>query len=863
MDNKFIFNYDKFKQILVKYNGQKIYYGDFENVLIDTLEKMNYSKQKKQVLISLQQEFTAIFVIIYSVIEEYLKNISCLDNNILNNVKYGDKVVKGGELLIFDKFDNQYIHMIGKDNCKVMIPIEKAYLLTKYTGTANRINKANKHINIAKEFLSHLMDIKKEELLGDIVKSVLIVVESKEKLFNFINSIEIIFNGDKYKLPEIFPFAYYSSEENYEYFKGNKIKQNALIKFVSSTYTALDLIREDENINNIIFIGNNTYKNSLNLEVRQIEMYDSVEKIMFIDSWESNFDFTIFDDEFSIYAFTKNVILDNVNLYSEKTENYMSDLQKYNNTLLLNLANKEISIYQINNAEKFDKCIYRICINLKSLFDFSYDNIQVLDFCKISYSLCNKLEQTVVQLKRSSDNEHKINEQIENLNKIKNVFSENRSEHIIMNEIINEFIDAIKLIYIDNYKNEFIMQRYSRKKPYTLFVKNKTEFEAVKLYYKQYPSYKFSVRLLKKKLKDIYYENVIMPFYLDSKNINFLKSNKILSLDLLVYNREKSRVDSLIYKTLEEIRYVEDNNQLSKVKEEIAIPIINKHYLNKSNKKLAEDNLEFTDNEHKVNKLIEENLLDIYLSRNKNKSNDYVRNINIKKVVLFKDGNYAFLTANYKANVLDKYNSNIESKELIKLQPEDNIIFTLNRVNEEEDIVKIILKKLLQIEQFKNKYGQYFKLNKLWKDELKKYMKTNDLTEENISAEFRMNSRIVNKVTIANWLNGNIVGPRNPDDIRIAIKIINKENLLKEEDKIVEACQYERKIQVHVRKALAKIIVNSVTSEDKEESEIQKLIKDTVDDISRYAYIGTIESIKDVTESMNIQYVNRVIEKEV
>lgn len=862
MNNDTLFDYDKFNHIIIKYKGNKLSYGDFEKLLFNTLHKMKNAKEKKQVLISLEQELTFVFLIIYVSISEYLKNICSLDNNILNDIKPGDKVVKNGQLLIFNKLDEEYIYMSDKDECKIMLPIEKAYMLTKYIGNASRINKAPNGHNIAQEFLSDLLKIKKEEFIGNIKNSTIIVVESKEKLYDIINSIEIYFNKRKYNLSEIFPLAYYSSEENFEFFKGNKIKQNGLIKFMTNSSLALDLIRDDENINNVIFIGSDTYKNSIDVEIRQIEMYDSVEKIIMIDTWESNYDFTIFDNEFSIYAFTKKVILDNINLYNDNMCNYYSELQKYNNQLMFNIVNKEINIYQINNSEEFDVCIHNICINLKSLFDFSYDNVQILDFLKISYSLCNRFEQTIIPLKKSVENLNKVNFQLKNLVNIMVAFSEERSEYIIMKEIIDEFNSIIKLLNITNFKSDFILKQYTEKKQSMLMIKNKNEFMEAKYYYNKYPSYKINIEMFDKLKENINSENIIISFYADSKDINIITTNKVLNMSVLVYEREKYRINALIYKTIAMFKYIDNNNKLSEYENELLV--INKYYKRNDVYNELLDNKEIVKIEKNVEKLIEENLLNIYLNKNKYSYNvnDYAGNKNIKKFVMFNDGNYAFLTTNYKANVLDKNNNDIVTKKLDQLKIDDNMIFTFNKVSGEEDIVKVILKKLLEIKQFKEKYEQHFRLNKLWKDELRKYMNAYNLTEENICTEFRLCSRIINKVTIMNWLNGNIVGPRDPNDIRIIAKIINNKSLNDQIDKVVEACQSERKIQVHVRKALAKIIINSVALIDNEESEIEKLIRNTIDDISRYAYIGKITLIKDVTENMNAQYVNRVIERE-
>ncbi|MDF2882857.1 MAG: hypothetical protein K0R54_3414 [Clostridiaceae bacterium] len=858
MEDVDVLNYEKFKSIVIQYYGKQIKYSDFERLLVNIFQKINNSQEKKQVLISMNKEFTFIILLIYLSINEYIENACNSSNNILNNLKSGDKLVKNGKLVVFDKNDDKYIYMLD-GNCKVMIPLEKAYTLTKYMGTASRINNYENSKRVTKKIISELLNINEEEFIGDIKKSTLIVFENKEKLYNIIESIEVIHNEKKYKLSEVFPFSYHSSEGNYEFLRGNRIKQNALIKFTTNSSLALDLIREDENISNVIFIGESTYKNFLDTEIRQIEMYDSVNKIILLDTWESTFDFTIFDDEYLMYAFTKSVILDNVNLYGDITKDCDSPLQEYNNLILLNFVNKEINIYEVND-EDIDSNIYDITANLKSLFDYSYDNVQVLDFLKISYSLCNKIEQTLIPLGESKENTYNINKRLDNLINISKIFPENRAEYIVMQEIIELFTNIIKAIKNENEKSNFIMRQYTDKNKYDLFIKNKNELNAVKIYYSKYPSHKFKIKLFDSFKESNSYENLIIPFFIDTKYLNIIGTNKILNLDIIVYKREKFKIDRIVNKTLNMLRYIVKKNKLiDYIEEENELPVINKYYINDDKK----DNVELISIEKQVDKLVEENLLNIYLNKAKNGSIEHESSsMNIRKFIMFKDGNYAFLTSNYKANVLDKANNDIIQKELNELNIDDRLIFTINKINGEEDIVKVILKKLLEVKEFSEKYEQYFKLNRFWKDELIKYMEKYNLKEENICEEFRYNSRIINKVTIINWINGNIIGPRDPNDIRIVSKIVNNINLSSQIDKVVEACQYERKIQIHVRKALAKIIVNSVIEADVEENEIQKLIINAIDDIRRYAYIGKIDLIREVTENINIQYINRVIERE-
>ena len=106
-------------------------------------------------------------------------------------------------------------------------------------------------------------------------------------------------------------------------------------------------------------------------------MYDNIDKILLMDTWESNFDFTFIDDEFGMYAITKGVLIDNMKLFSSE---YETDVQQINYNMIYNTVNREMNIYEINYIDRINRNIYDITTSLKALCDFGYENIEVLDF---------------------------------------------------------------------------------------------------------------------------------------------------------------------------------------------------------------------------------------------------------------------------------------------------------------------------------------------------------------------------------------------------------------------------------------------------------------------------------------------------
>lgn len=859
---------NKFESLKIIYGKKEFKFQEYEKYILNILNKINSNDKKKNFLISNEKNLTSILIFIYYLFNEYIKNVCNKNNSILNDIKKGDKLVLlNKDIMEFDSLQifngKEYIVGIDKKSCKRMIPIERIYELSKYSGTANRINEdKSKKIkgNIAKEFIADLINVGRDTLIGDIIDSTIFVVESKEKLYSMIYDLAVEYNGVKYSISEMFPLAYYSSEDRFEFFKGNSIKQSAVIKFTINSSVALDIIREDENVKNIIFVGEGSYRNSLESEIRQMEMYDNIDKILLMDTWESNFDFTFIDDEFGMYAITKGVLIDNMKLFSSE---YETDVQQINYNMIYNTVNREMNIYEINYIDRINRNIYDITTSLKALCDFGYENIEVLDFIKIGYSLCNRLERTILPLNKCENNSRIVRKCLDNMKRYISIFDKTRIEYNIMYDILIKFNELIDELNDRNPKLEFLKKNFNNKKRYIIGIKNKDELKDVCSYFAKYPSCKFTPIVINKRNKFVNEDNVIITSYINSDEINIILTNSMLKVEVIVYKREKNKINNLIRKTENMISYIENNNLISNIDDEALTDYfkINKIYSRSNIVNNIQYNAEELENEEaNIHKIIEEKFMNICIRKTEARIGEQGNRINVRKFITFEDGNYAFLTNYYKASVLK--NNDIISEKINMLNINDSIVFTKNKINGEEDIVKIIIRRLLENEKFRDSYFHYFALNKLWKTELRNYMNKYCLSEANISNEFAVLGKKKHKVTISNWLNGNIIGPSDADDIRIIAKIVNSAKLNENLEKVIEACSYERRIQIEVRKALAEVIINSVAFSDREDSEFKDLIRSVVDDIDKYAYVGNIVSIKDIDEEMNQQYVNRIIERE-
>ncbi len=266
-----------------------------------------------------------------------------------------------------------------------------------------------------------------------------------------------------------------------------------------------------------------------------------------------------------------------------------------------------------------------------------------------------------------------------------------------------------------------------------------------------------------------------------------------------------------------------------------------------------EDNITNTINMNFI-KLIENEIA--YNTNHNNGVSKYLA----KKLILFKDNNYAFLSENYEVNIIDRAKNDIVIKDINDIEIGDEIIFVVNN-NGGTNIVKETILKLLNEEEFSNKYKKYFSNNAFWKDVLRNYMRVNEFTFNDIAEKFKVYGQTIHPLTISNWINGNIVGPRDTKFLLNIAEITNDKKLKENIDEIIISCKQVRSIQSKVSRAIAKIIINSIVTNDFKEDSIGEYVNSLIKDIDDYAYIGEVSHIKNINQEISGQYINRLSER--
>ncbi len=853
---------DKLKEINIIYNNKELSINSFDNSIFETINKIYENGNKNNFMISIDDELTVIYMLIFLGIKTYYENMIDPDKSILDIIQKDEKVCYKGEIYTYcgiNEFNKKkYIKLKGNKGLITKILLENSFEITIYNGTSSRINKS-KHFssgtNITKKFISDICNCDINELNGFINSSNLLVMKGKEKLLDIIESIQIKYNDKKIPFTELFTLGYWSSEENCLIVK-NRIKEDLLFNLASNMSTALDLIINDEKIRNVVVIGDKTYKDSLETEIKRINLYDRINKLILVGSWENTTNFSYFispDNEFYNYLITEKFLLTNINFYSKDEFQTKARLQAKNYKLIKNMINKKIINKDVEDVLEVGTGILKITGHLKNLCVYGESNDHILQFIKITYNICSKLESTIIPFIYCKENYENIKSKFEKLKLICSTFDNTRVEYGLMKsiiEIISEII--IKLMKKNDKAEELKNIIKSSDGKITLLIKNKDEIKDIERYLMlQRVSNKVKVIEYKKNIDILSFNNIIIPFY--QNDINIFSSNYLKEVYVVCYRREKYRYkrDESINKKI--INEIYKTNKLE----------CDEDY---NNIDIADfDNVEedtIINKDEMINDIIETNWIRIITSLEgdySNKSFNGAKSI-AKKLVIFKDGKYAFLSENYIVNSIDRVKNDIDIKKIEEIEYGDELIFVVDTVTDRNDIVKDTIEKLLEQIEFKKKYKRYFYNNLFWKEVLINYMEKNFLDEKDIANNFKIYGHTITPLAIKNWLNGNIIGPQNLEHIRVVSDIVKNMKLSEKIDEVIISCKQVRSIQIQIRKAIARMIINSVVSSKSDDYNIYQYVKEVIGDLNNYAYIGEVISIKDIEQEIPVQNINRLIE---
>ncbi|MGG5461194.1 DrmE family protein [Clostridium sp. B9] len=847
-----------FEKFSIRYFDKEVKLNDIDKVLIDIIDKVFKSDKKNNFIFIDDYELITIYSFILIGIYSYYENMIDPENDILDIIEKGQKVCYDGKVNTFLGYNNingiEYIKLKDSKELITNILKENAFQLTIYNGSATRINKVNGVTiknNITKLFIDKLFGCGIDNLSGCINNSSLMIFNGKEKVLELIENIDIEINGEITPLPELIPMGYWSSDENCILIK-NRRKEDILFNITCGMGDVRDLIWNNENIKNVFIFGDKSCESYLETELRDIRLDYNIEKLVVFGGEDvKNIKYFLDNDnEFELYAITRDYILENIKLNSGDN---LSNVQKKTLELFENKVEKNICIKFVKENEKFDRCIKGILLLTKELCSYSDIDGTILQFIRLSYHLSNLIEGTIIPLRYSSDNKEDMIKKVSIMNDIKDEFDFTRVEFDLMNRIIVLINEAIGIISNKNAKFDLIREiAKSSNERYTLLVKNDFEIKEFQRFLMAQRINNININKFNRKVKIENFENIILPFYQDLYNI--FNDSKFKDVTLICCKREYQRYRNKEREYAQLLNDIWEKNNLG----------VNENTLNQSfsNDIDIEEEGKLSSIEENINHTIDVNFIRIieneivYNSNNTNGVSKYLA----KKLIVFKDNNYAFLSENYTVNIIDRTKNDIVTKDINHIELGDEMIFVINN-NGSTDIVKETISKLLENKEFGNEYNKYFENNMLWKNILNEYMKVNDFTFHDIANKFKICGQAIHPLTISNWINGNIVGPRDTKFLRYIAEITDDKELQENIDNIIVSCKQVRSIQSKVSRAIARVIINSVVTNDFKEESIDRYVNSLIKDIDDYAYIGEVSHIKDINEEISGQFINRLTER--
>jgi hypothetical protein len=864
-----ILHIDNFRNIKLFYKNKNIEFKTYEELISKILIQLSSDNNKTNLLIGIENNISVILFLIINSIISYFENMKNPNTKILDFLVDGDKVVYKNKIGIFKgihKMNNiDYIELEYAKGSKNFVPIENQHLLTQYTGSKKLIGKLeglSQEENITKKFVAEFMKVNSNELAGVVTESTLVVASSKEGLFELIDSIGIRFKEKQYTLPELFPFIYCTSEENYEYFKGKKNNEKALIKFCSNINTALDIIKDDKGIRKVVLLGEKAYKEVLETNLRMMEFIKSIEKIIIFDTWNSTFDFSNLlnrDDPYSLYAQTKEVIIKDINLYENEMKTKVADIQEECRNLISMFIYRSNDVFNIDKSKEIYKIANKIHLNLHSLCIDSNNNLNSLEFVKLAYYSCNALEQSILPLNWCSNNKENILEKIQRLKEICKIYDKTRFEFKVMQEVI-ENLEAFAIkIMGSNDKFSKLKDVVKGNNKTLVVLKSDVEKKELERYSALYRLKNIKFTKLKRGINYKEFDCIIFTFSYDNRYFNVFNNPEIGQAVFTLQGRENYKFKRILNENNRMMKYIEKNNKLfNKLEESDPLEIDNftDYYVGENDNSNLEE---------KIESVLSENWLQILLHNtqtgNLNNSNS---NILVKSIVKFEDNKYALISDNCQLNTIDRKNNDIKQKSRNDIEIGEELVFVNTKVPGKGDIIKETIEKLLKNSKFDLNHGTIFKLNYMWKNLLSDYMESNNLTTRQISMLFKnVYNKDVEPLTISNWLDGTVIGPRDSNNIRIISEIVSNERLSGQLDEVIDACKHVRSIQIQIRKAIAKMIISSVVvGKRNTDDEIYELVKSVIGEFSDYAYIGIIATIEEVNMNVSGAYINRVLDKE-
>lgn len=861
------FRYQQFKERLsnVKFelHDKELHIGKYESISAEMFFTSQHEEKRNKIIIHPGGDVITIIAIIITAFSEYIRNMIDPGNNILEHLNVGDLVEVDGYRARYDGMDNDRIILHYLDGT-TSFPVEQSYRIARYSGSASTINKMptkkGAKAKVTKHIIASIFDIDTKEL-SNIIKYSTVFIASKEKVYDIVRGLKIVYGGKKYDITSIFPLAYYSSADCRLDFAGNSTRIEPIIKFASKISTARELIQNSKDIKCVTIMGEEFFKSNPT-ELDWILKRRSIESTNIILQWGkmTNIEGLLNNTEnLEVYAWSKNAIKSNIKLYTTNSyEKKISHISYIQDEIINNFLNKDISLKTVGIGDEFEEKIVVCRKFLREISNSIAVDEKKDEFLKLSYTLLNLYEKSCFPLKIL---ENMIEE--ESLIGVhpKQVLVKLDEIVLYLSTFVNDSTTNKKVKYIVENLNFLREQLYETNLKWDELIKVIRKSRLKKIMLVLYKAYfidvmrkcctlnniplDFSMNTINKFNPTSMYDTVLLTGVYQGKNFDIINNSYTDNIIILSYKEEVSLFEWIQKKSNYVANKLDRLNKLVEYREDKNEP---------SNDEDINDS---------VNDLIEiENIINDIIRRQgvvEGNFNGGATKTECIKVAIFESGEKAYFSKYFLPNKLDRDCEEIKDVKIEDLSIGDELVFKKDEKDMDKDIIQDIIEKLMENIDFRRQYDESLRLSRYWKYALDSFMQKNNVDDNYISSQLLKFNVIRSPMAISTWLRTNKTTAPDKEEVYYALANIIQDNVFMEKWKdVFKASSLIRKLQMRLKKYLGKCIVKSVVKESK--TDFDKIVERCVGDVSKLAQIVQIEQLYDVEIEIPVHMANKLIE---
>ncbi len=649
-----------------------------------------------------------------------------------------------------------------------------------------------------REFLSAFTG-KSKEISTEIGNSVAIISD-RETAEDLYRGVHIGYRGKKVALSDLVTAAYYSENDCYQ-IGINPTKEEPILKFYSKISACRDDIiadRQKRIIGCIIADENLWISNS---EIHDITDRRSLKFVVL----EGKTHYTKYSEwfeseEYRYHAFVPESVSPLI-----RDEEYTFHTQDFKRELNAFIARGIKDIFVETPVE--NETIFEIKRRILKVKKEAFNNDQKEEFLITAYFLLNLCRSAFFPLSycdRAYDKQllpWTINEKLLELRSFSASLMGSLKEDAVF--VSNALQAMIEGLYNVNPKAELVKDRILKRKV-DCIITTKAYYETIFYLWlddcgiTQGQRPKVVTVSAFEKSAESFYNAIFITGYYDF-SFNPYASFGFISGETLLYNFERYQARYLNRLAERGRKLIQEKNHMSYFVEEL------------EEEEAVVEQLEDEEFETEMDKMAKDLQLKgayRYLSSSNTAGDGMIK---IAKIFTFASGSTGFFTKHYKGYRIS--GTEISEVDLENLKVGDSIVFT--KETENKDIVDLLLNQLLE-NQYKNtKYPEYYRLSVCWKIALKKYIRDNNLTYQEVADELRVYGCTKHQVTIRSWLyeETHIVGPREESDYTAIVKLVELDEYPAE---IKKACDEIRSLRIKILDLLGKAIIRGMFTDKKD-----------------------------------------------